>query len=195
LAKQVTPSAASVRLVATSETLNLDLYLARIVGADQADGFRHLAQATVLKQATILDYAVNEVLAVRLAMNAEAASLLAFDVFGRISTDVRVGMLRSLMEDHDMVDRWPFVLPVLRKLFEVRNRVAHGFMERSSDDRIRVTTYNRDRETRVVYEPASCSLHLVASPMKAWAGEARRISRSRSHRRVWGTGVVGTNSL
>ena len=121
---------------------NLDQYLERVAGIDRSDRSSHLARAAILEQATILDYALNELVALPLAVDQAAANLLAFDILARIPNDVRVGMLETLMKDHDLEDSWPFVIPVVRKVFGLRNRLAHGFVERVANDRIQITSYN-----------------------------------------------------
>lgn len=132
---------------------DLDQYLERVAGIDRTDLSTHLARGAIIEQATILDYAVNELLALPLAVDQAAANVLAFDIFARIANDVRVGMLETLMKDHDLVDLWPFVLPVLRRVFGLRNRLSHGFVERGDDGRIQITSYNRAPAAR----PAVCS--------------------------------------
>lgn len=146
------PAPSYCRDVDASEP-NLDQYLERVAGIDRSDRSSHLARAAILEQATILDYALNELIALPLAVDQAAANLLAFDIFARIPNDVRVGMLETLMKDHDLEDSWPFVIPVLRKVFGLRNRLAHGFVERVDNDRIQITSYNRGKESSVEYSP------------------------------------------
>lgn len=132
---------------------DLDQYLERVTGIDRTDLSTHLARGAIIEQATILDYAVNELIALPLAVDQAAANVLAFDIFARIANDVRVGMLETLMKDHDLEDLWPFVLPVLRRVFGLRNRLAHGFVEKADDGRIQITSYNRGKESSVDYSP------------------------------------------
>ena len=68
------------------------------------------------------------------------------------------------MKDHDLEDSWPFVLPVLRKVFGLRNRLAHGFVEKVDGDRIQITSYNRGKESSVEYSPQASWMACVASP-------------------------------
>lgn len=146
-------AASSYRRGVDAAEPNLDQYLERVAGIDRLDRSSHLARTALLEHATILDYAVNELIALPLAVDQAAANLLAFDVFARIANDVRVGMLETLMKDHDLEDSWPFVLPVLRKVFGLRNRFAHGFVERIDGDRIQITSYNRGKESSLEYSP------------------------------------------
>lgn len=126
------------------DAARLNRLVGRLLGSDADQLNRHALRAFVLEQATLLEIAVSQVLAAPLAVNIHAADQLTLDVFSRISMRDRLPMLRDMMEELEVVDRWPFMLPVLERVSEVRNRFAHGFLE-SEQEVLRVTTWNRGR--------------------------------------------------
>lgn len=89
----------------------------------------HRVRALVLESAASLEYQLDEVLASEVARSYGHARQLTADVMCRLSVDVRIRLLRELLERHDMDDDLPFLVPVLRRLFDFRNALAHGWAE------------------------------------------------------------------
>lgn len=88
----------------------------------------HALRAFILEQQVILEFALNEVLAARVASSYRTATYLAAEVYTRIPFDVRLRMLGELLDEGEGArrDRWPFLMPVLRRIVELRNQLSHG---------------------------------------------------------------------
>ncbi|MEP9380777.1 hypothetical protein [Nocardioides sp. KR10-350] len=130
---------------------------ARIAGLAQAlvgsPRSTHALRAFIIEQQVRIEYAVNEVLSAQLAVDSRAASQLTLQVFSRISISDRLAMLKDTLDAGDSArrDRWPFLLPVLRKLVALRNALAHGLAE-DEGDRTIITTWNRGKIQGSTYE-------------------------------------------
>lgn len=92
----------------------------------------HRARSHVLEHAIALEFQVNEVLAARLAANVRSADELASEVYSRLPIAVRLTMLRDAMSVTGADELWPFLVPVLERIVDLRNRYAHGIV---SNDR------------------------------------------------------------
>ena len=108
-------------------------------------------RTVILERFTALDAALNDVLAMRYARDQVAADVLADRVFSRISMQERTAMLAEVLSAEDLVDRWPFLVEVLRRLSTLRNALAHGFVERVEDGEFQVTSVNRGKMSHRVY--------------------------------------------
>lgn len=100
-----------------------------------------------------LEFQVSEVLAVRLASNVTAADELASEVYSRLPITVRLGMLRDAMSVTGADELWPFLVPVLERIVELRNRYAHGFVSTERSGTLVITSWNRGRQSTRTYEP------------------------------------------
>jgi hypothetical protein len=56
----------------------------------------------------------------------QTANVFLSEVLWRLPISVRIGMLEDLLERRGLTDLWPFIVPVLRSFFELRNTLAHG---------------------------------------------------------------------
>lgn len=86
-------------------------------------------RARVLESAASLELHIDEVLASEVARSYDHAMQLAADVMCRLSVDVRIRLLKELLERHQMDERFPLLVPVLKRLFDFRNALAHGWAE------------------------------------------------------------------
>jgi hypothetical protein len=119
-------------------------YLDMLVGIDLVDTQRHIARSVVLELLEQLDQAVDLVLATTRAVNVDAASHLAQEVFSRLPGDLKLRMIAELLDDRpEVLDAYPFVPDVLPKVYRLRHAMAHGVMERLADGRIRILSRNR----------------------------------------------------
>jgi len=79
------------------------------------------------------------------------------EVLWRLPIAVRIGMLEDLLERHGLTDRWPFIVPVLRSFFDLRNTLAHGLTftgltpDGPTPGGVRITTLKRGRGVTVSY--------------------------------------------
>jgi hypothetical protein len=97
------------------------------------------------------------VLAASIATGIPAANVLQSEVLWRLPIAVRIGMLEDLLERHGLTDRWPFIIPVLRSFFDLRNTLAHGLTftgltpDGPTPDGVTITTLKRGRGVTVSY--------------------------------------------
>lgn len=89
----------------------------------------HRVRALMLESAASLERHLDEVLASEVARSYRHALQLAADVMCRLSVDVRIRLLRELLERNSIDEDLPFLVPVLRRLFDFRNALAHGWTE------------------------------------------------------------------
>lgn len=78
-------------------------YLDMLVGVDLVDTQRHIARSVVLELLEQLDQAVDLVLATTHAVNVDAASHLAQEVFSRLPGDLKLRMIAELLDDRPEV--------------------------------------------------------------------------------------------
>ena len=123
-----------------------------LVGIDLVDTQRHIARSVVLELLEQLDQAVDLVLATTNAVNVDAASHLAQEVFPRLPGDLKLRMIAELLDDRpDVLDAYPFVPEVYR----LRHAMAHGVLERLADGRIRILSRNRGRDRAEDIDPGN----------------------------------------
>lgn len=127
--------------------------VARTLSRFLESDIHHRARSHVLEHATLLEFQVSEVLAVRLASHLEAADELASEVYSRLPITVRLRMLRDAMSTTGADELWPFLLPVLERIVDLRNRYAHGFTSTDPSGRLEITSWNRGRQSTRRYEP------------------------------------------
>lgn len=151
-------------------------------------GPMHAIRARLIEQALGLEFSINEVLSARLSRDIDAADELTVSVFTRVSVDVRVAMLKEAMASTGADELWPFLIPTLKTVFDLRNRYAHGFVHTGRDGSVEITSWNRGKATVAKYDVETLAwlswqarvsaLELTrlwayfASPDPAWHGEA-----------------------
>lgn len=86
----------------------------------------HRLRADVLELAATTEHHIDEILAAGTARTIAHGDRLAADVLWRLQTNVRLKLLEELMERYGLGDEFPFVIPVLRRLFDFRHLLAHG---------------------------------------------------------------------
>jgi hypothetical protein len=111
----------------------------------------HRFRSLILERATLLDLHVNEVLAVRAARHIFLAAELAADVYSRIPVGVRIEMIETIL-NRRFEDRWPFIVPVLKRVFTLRNQLAHG-MPQWDAGKLHVHSFHRGKYTVREYDP------------------------------------------
>lgn len=118
-----------------------------------ASDIKHRLRGSVLEDAVRLESAINEVLAVRLAGSVTSSYELEGNVLSRLPVDVRLEMLDRHMNDSGAEELWPLLVPALRKIFDLRNRYAHGHVSTLRDGGIQVVSWNRGRRAEATYSP------------------------------------------
>ena len=83
-------------------------------------------RAAILELAVRAEYLLGEALAHSLAANEEAAAVLQEHMTWRIPIEIKLKLLSQAMDAYDISDTFPFVVPVLTKLFQIRNILAHS---------------------------------------------------------------------
>lgn len=127
--------------------------VARTVARFLESDIHHRARSHVLEHATALEFQVNEVLAVRLAANDRSADELASEVYSRLPITVRLTMLGDAMKVTGADELWPFLLPVLERIVDLRNRYAHGIVRTDRSGTLVITSWNRGKQSNRTYEP------------------------------------------
>lgn len=88
------------------------------------DTFR-AAQSLILLRAVAFERELDHVLASALARDDHAYVLLSEALPG-LAIRRRIDLLEQILEPRDLCDRFPFLLPVARRLFDTRNFLAHS---------------------------------------------------------------------
>lgn len=83
-------------------------------------------RAEILETAVRLENNLDEVISAAYGQNASTAQELRAEILGSVSIGQRIGILRRIMDSRDLSDRYPFVVPILQKAFELRNTMAHS---------------------------------------------------------------------
>lgn len=113
----------------------------------------HRVRSSILEGAFRLEFGINEALGAWLASSIETSDELAVNVLSRLRLEDRVTMLDRHMKETGADDLWPLLVPVLRRIFELRNRYAHGWVEGAGGGGIRIVTWNRGKGSAVEYAP------------------------------------------
>ena len=126
---------------------------ARFVTEFLKSDITHRVRASVLESASSLEFELNEALAADLSRNIYASYELAVNVLSRLPVDVRLDMLERHMEDTGADELWPTLVPVLRKVYNVRNRYAHGLVSSGPDGSTSIRSWNRGKPSVKQYNP------------------------------------------
>ncbi|MHA4950582.1 hypothetical protein ACX27O_24965 [Micromonospora sp. SD19] len=133
-----------------------------------AKGEFAMARSAVLDTAFHAEQFLTDVVAAYLGRRVKDVAYLAGSVIGPQSVNQRLRYLDEIMSDEGWHDDFPFVLPVLRKLFEVRNSLAHsygefGLPDRDGDDWV----FSRHTQRRGKYTQFDVSLKRVRGVMRS----------------------------
>lgn len=86
----------------------------------------HRIRAEVLELGVRLELLVGGALAAGYGQTSSLAQELQYELLGRISIEQRISLLKRILERRGLADHYPFVVPVLLRLFELRNDFAHS---------------------------------------------------------------------
>jgi hypothetical protein len=81
--------------------------------------------AEILRLTALAEMRLDLVLALYHARTADSVYLMYGEVLWRVPLEVRLRLLEEALQDTDLTDAFPFVLPILRKLVSLRNLLAH----------------------------------------------------------------------
>jgi hypothetical protein len=84
------------------------------------------SRAAVLELAVRAEYAMDESLANDLAADDHAAAVLQEHMTWRVPIEVKLKLLEQAMDSRDLIETFPFIIPVLTMLFQIRNILAHS---------------------------------------------------------------------
>ena len=86
----------------------------------------HKAQAEMLEVAFRAEIAITSVVAARLGRDTPQIIRLQDQALPQLSIPARLRLLREIMDEESWSDDFPFVVPVLERLFAIRNTLAHS---------------------------------------------------------------------
>jgi hypothetical protein len=96
-----------------------------------------LAAQALLGQAVQAEVVMDNLIASRLGRSFHEIVLLQSRAMPQLSINAKLGLLQDIMETEGWDDDFPFVLPVLRALFNLRNKLAHSLPQGGSEaDRV-----------------------------------------------------------
>jgi hypothetical protein len=84
------------------------------------------SRAPILELAVRAEYLLGQALANHLAADEEAVAVLQEHVMWRVPIGVKLNLLNDAMDTYEMSDIFPFTVPLLGRLFEIRNILAHS---------------------------------------------------------------------
>ena len=93
------------------------------------------SRAAILELAVRAEYLLGEALGHDLAIDRVAAAVLQEHMMWRVPIEVKLRLLSETMESWGISDTVPFVVPVLTRLFQVRNILAH-FLEQGRPEHL-----------------------------------------------------------
>jgi uncharacterized protein YutE (UPF0331/DUF86 family) len=85
------------------------------------------ALSMVLAIAVQAEQAVSEVIAIQLGRDEECIEILAEEVFGHVPNDKKLKLLERRISACGWTADFPEVVPTLRRLYELRNQLAHSY--------------------------------------------------------------------
>lgn len=121
--------------------------------ADDRPRTFHRIRGEVLELAVRLELAVGGALAAGYGQSSSLAQELQHELFHRISIEQRVAMLKRILDRKELTDAYPFVVPVLLKLFALRNDFAHSLSDGYDPEsrEIRLLSIRRGKEKVTTY--------------------------------------------
>jgi hypothetical protein len=78
---------------------------------------------------------LGQALAHHLAADQEAIAVLQEHIMWRVPIEVKLRLLVQAMDTYDLSDTFPFAIPVLTRLFQVRNILAHSLETPVAEER------------------------------------------------------------
>lgn len=86
----------------------------------------HRYRAEVLEQAVSMEHLMGGVISAAYGQSASTALELQTEILGRLPIQQRVSTLKRILEKRELTGAYAFVVPILNKVFAVRNDFAHS---------------------------------------------------------------------
>jgi hypothetical protein len=93
------------------------------------------SRAAILELAVRAEYLLDEALSNSFATNERAAVVLQEHMLWRVPIEVKLKLLSQVLDAYDISDAFPFVTPVLSKIFQIRNILAHSLETPAESER------------------------------------------------------------
>ncbi|RSN91153.1 hypothetical protein DMH26_27155 [Streptomyces sp. WAC 05379] len=85
-----------------------------------------VAMHDLLGHAVKAELMMNSVISARLGRDVAEISLMETKAIPQLSVNARISLLEEIMQSEGWDEDFPFVIPVLRALFNMRNKLAHS---------------------------------------------------------------------
>lgn len=82
-------------------------------------------RSVILENAVSLELRMDLAIATGLSRDRTAA-LILLPSLERLPITMRMAMLDQLLRASELSDRWPFVVPILKRVYELRDAIAHS---------------------------------------------------------------------
>ncbi|MDJ0347466.1 hypothetical protein QMK19_40220 [Streptomyces sp. H10-C2] len=119
----------------------------------------HVASQALLGEAVKAELMMDSFIAARLGRSTYEVLLLQSKAICHLSINVKIGLLEELMGAEEWDDDFPFVIPVLRALFALRNKLAHSipyFMDGTDQGEVTANLWS-SRRGNVKFEEVKVS--------------------------------------
>ena len=99
----------------------------------------HRYRSEVLEASVVVEHLLGEALSAFYGQTATKAEDLHVELLTRLSIGQRINTLSRILGERGLTDAFPFVVPMLKLLFEVRNNMAHCLSNGVNEDGTKVT--------------------------------------------------------
>lgn len=91
------------------------------------------------------EYALGGCIALYLGRDETCANVISETLVNRCPWEVKIDLVGTLLADLDLVDTFPWIVPILRKVFPVRHLLAHSMELQPTADAFSLLNVNRGR--------------------------------------------------
>lgn len=113
----------------------------------------HRYRSEVLEASVVVEHLLGEALSAFYGQSATKAQDLHVELLTRLAVGQRINTLLRILSERELNETFPFVVPVLKLLFDVRNDMAHCLSNGANEDGTRVTlvSLKGGRSTEISY--------------------------------------------
>jgi len=114
----------------------------------------HRYRSEVLEQAVRMEHLMGGAIAAAYGQNASTAQELQAEILGRLPIQQRISILGRILDNKELSGSFAFVIPVLKKLFELRNDLAHSVTTGydAASRKVTLVSLRKGTEVRTSYE-------------------------------------------